>query len=68
MQFFILSHFTYVKGIGLSLQLTASAFGCVLGGLTGDRLWWAGESGFKRRKIVDSRDEICLVCAINRLQ
>ena len=47
-RFFILSHFTYVKGIGLYLQLTASAFGCVLGGLTGDRLWWAGESGFKR--------------------
>ena len=65
---FILSHFTYVKGIGLYLQRTASAFGCVLGGLTGDRLWWAGESGFKRQESVDSRDEICLVCSINRLQ
>ena len=45
---FILSHFTYVKGIGSCRQRAASAFGCVLGGLTGDRLWWAGESGFKR--------------------
>ena len=33
---FILSHFTYVKGVGLYLQRTASAFGCVLRGATGD--------------------------------
>ena len=33
---FILSHFTYVKGICLYLQRTASAFGCVLRGATGD--------------------------------
>ena len=36
MQFFILSHFTYVKGIGLYLQRTASAFGLILRGATGD--------------------------------
>ena len=62
MRIFILSHVTYVKGIGLYLQQTASAFGLILRGLTGDGLWWAGESGFKRRKIVDSRDERCLIC------
>ena len=33
---FILSHFTYVKGIGLYLQLTAGAFEYVLRGATGD--------------------------------
>ena len=49
MWFFILSHFTYVKSIGLYLQLTAGAFEYVLRGATGDRLWWAGESGFKRQ-------------------
>ena len=35
-RFFILSHFTYVKGIGLYLQLTAGAFEYVLRGATGD--------------------------------
>ena len=33
---FILSHLTYVKGIGSCRQRTASAFGCVLRGATGD--------------------------------
>ena len=36
MRLFILSHFTYVKGIGLYLQLTAGAFEYVLRGATGD--------------------------------
>ena len=33
---FILSHFTYVKGTGLYLQLTAGSFEYVLRGATGD--------------------------------
>ena len=36
MRLFILSHFTYVKGVGLYLQRTASACECVLRGPTGD--------------------------------
>ena len=60
MRFFILSHFTYVKGIGLYLQLTASAFGCVLRGATGDVVvvgggeWFetAGKSSIRAMKYV----------------
>ena len=33
---FVFSHVTYVKGIGLYLQQTASAFGLILRGATGD--------------------------------
>ena len=55
---FILSHFTYVKGIGLYLQLTASAFGLILRGATGDvvavgrREWFetAGKASIRIRK------------------
>ena len=36
MRLFILCHFTYVKDISVYLQRTASAFGCVLRGATGD--------------------------------
>ena len=42
MQFFILSHLAYVKGIGLYLQRTASAFGLILRGATGDVVVVAG--------------------------
>ena len=44
---FILSHFTYVKGIGLYLQRTASAFGCVLRGATGDVVVVGGREWFQ---------------------
>ena len=33
---FVLFHFTYGKGIGLYLQQTASTFGLILRGATGD--------------------------------
>ena len=36
MRLFNLSRFTYVKGTGLYLKRTASVFGCVLRGATGD--------------------------------
>ena len=46
---------TYVKGVGLSFQRTASAFGCVLRGLAGDVVVVGGRvvvSNNGRKKII----------------
>ena len=67
-QLYILSHLTYAKGIGLYLQLTAGAFEYVLRGATGDVVVVGRRVVSNGSESVDSRDEICLVCSINRLQ
>ena len=59
MRLFILSHFTYGNGLGFSLQRTASAFGCVLRGLTGDMVLVGVRVRVTSGKSsINSRDEI----------
>ena len=60
MQFFILSHFTYVKGIGLYLQQTASAFGLILRGATGDVVMLGGGEWFETAGKASIRTRICV--------
>ncbi|MBR04394.1 MAG: hypothetical protein CL603_02965 [Alteromonas sp.] len=48
---FILSHFTYVKGIAFRWQRAASAFECILRGATGDG-WWSAGRWFQMAKKV----------------
>ena len=64
--FYLILHMS--RAFGLYLQRTASAFECVLRGATGDVVVVGGRVVSNGRKSVDSRDERCLVCAINRLQ
>ena len=57
---FILSHFTYVKGIGLYLQLTAGAFEYVLRGATGDVVVVGGGEWFETAGKASIRTRICV--------
>ena len=60
MRLFILSHVTYVKCIGLYLQRTASAFGLILRGATGDVVVVGGGEWFETAGKASIRTRICV--------